>query len=306
MELEGAQGSVSGGAWQVSDLMLPVTFYRCLRDVQPHPRVLQWMDLVRELRTYRDAAGTKEDRAHTCPLWSPVELQPGITRSSKAVEQVAALVLDYDDDAELGASMDCWPGLERVGYTTWSHTSAAPRCRVVLPLAVPIAGQVWSAVYARTLEQAGLTADPQCKDAARVFFLPAQGAGGPHRSTYAKGQLLDLCPVVDAVVAEQAEQEQEKRRRLAELKQVLHTTRDMERAARDALIHDPSARLALAERVGARVVEASGRRAARGAPCPCCGRPDVWWLVDGTGWAKCNHQQSCGWEGSLYDYGKGT
>jgi hypothetical protein len=38
---------------------------------------------------------------------------------------------------------------------------------------------------------------------------------------------------------------------------------------------------------------------AKGAICPQCGRPSIWWRVDEPGPAHCNHKRSCGWVGSL-------
>jgi len=56
--------------------------------------------------------------------------------------------------------------------------------------------------------------------------------------------------------------------------------------------------------VGARIM---GDRA-RQATCPACGRASVWWELQpaGAGWARCNHQASCGWAGSLQELTKGV
>lgn len=294
-------------ARQVPDLA--VTYYRSLMDTQPHARHLTWEQLRADLRTYRAAAGSKMDRQHSCPLWSPVQLRPGCTRSSAAVLYVSALVLDYDTQAEIGAALAQWAGLEAVAYTTWSHSPAAPRCRVVLPLATSIAGSIWADVYARATEhlQPPLAPDRQCKDPSRAYFVPAVGCGGLHRSRYQPGSLLDLRPTAAAVQqAQEAHRQAQEARRATQRQrrgQTIPSTTGLAREAQEALRHDPSVRQALAERVGAAVVESAGSRKARGAPCPSCGRGAVWWAVDGTGWARCNHRNSCGYEASLYDYG---
>ena len=38
---------------------------------------------------------------------------------------------------------------------------------------------------------------------------------------------------------------------------------------------------------------------ARKVKCPKCGDRSVWWMIHGTGYAKCSHLNSCGWLGPL-------
>jgi hypothetical protein len=51
------------------------------------------------------------------------------------------------------------------------------------------------------------------------------------------------------------------------------------------------------------VVTRDGARVAIGLPCPGCGRPDVWFLIDPrAAWsARCNHAKTCGWHGQIAD-----
>ena len=60
---------------------------------------------------------------------------------------------------------------------------------------------------------------------------------------------------------------------------------------------DPVARQMLGERVGGVVLE----RHVRKVKCPKCGDRSVWWMVDGTGFAKCSHLNSCGWMAPLQE-----
>jgi hypothetical protein len=115
---------------------------------------------------------------------------PGCWRSSAGVELVTALVLDDD-----GHTPD-WAALERtgnlvVGYTTWSHDESEPRWRLVVPFAEPVAVEHWAAVHRAGVERFDPRADPQCKDAARLFFLHASP---PHRAHLAKTRLLEGAP----------------------------------------------------------------------------------------------------------------
>jgi len=58
---------------------------------------------------------------------------------------------------------------------------------------------------------------------------------------------------------------------------------------------EPAARQMLAERLGV-VTEQHARK----VKCPQCGDRSVWWMIHGTGYAKCSHLNSCGWLGPLH------
>lgn len=58
---------------------------------------------------------------------------------------------------------------------------------------------------------------------------------------------------------------------------------------------EPTARQLLAERLGV-VTEQHARK----VKCPQCGDRSVWWMIHGTGFAKCSHLNSCGWLGPLH------
>jgi len=58
---------------------------------------------------------------------------------------------------------------------------------------------------------------------------------------------------------------------------------------------DPYARQRLAEQIGAVVTDQHARR----IKCPQCGDTSVWFMLHGTGYAKCSHLNSCGWLGPL-------
>ena len=281
-----------------------VTGYASTLDPRPHARQVSWLGLVHSLQRYRPHSGSKAERLRSAPLWAPHRLRSGQTRSTAAVLDVWALVLDYDEGQTLEDALALWPDAEAMAYTTWSHTDQAPRCRLVLPLRYPIAGSIWSAVHADVVR----AADPACKDPGRAYYLPAVGAGGPHRTLYRRGDWLDLRTDAEAAEARQAEQEAARAAHIAAVRQRMRAPYRPE-ALRSELAQqlrtDPAARQRVADLVGARVV---GDRA-RHAPCPACGRRSVWWQLqpDGTaGWARCNHQSSCGWAGSLQELTKGV
>ena len=285
-----------------------VTFYAHTRDARrPLTRALSWPALATTLRRFRPVSGDKRHRLRAAPLWSPVELREP-RRASSCVATVCALVLDYDDAAALTLSeaLARWEGLERVGYTTWSHRSDAPRCRVVLPLTRPIAGDQWADLYRAILTDQGQGADPQCCDPSRAYYLPAIGAGGPHESAHVAGDWLDLTDRAEQVQADRArraQQQADSRRRQAErARRQIRERGAQERTLRQVLATDGDARRRVADLAGMTIAQAStGGEIARRGLCPACGRADVWFAL-AKGFARCNHRQSCGWTGSVYDY----
>ena len=74
-----------------------------------------------------------------------------------------------------------------------------------------------------------------------------------------------------------------------------------EREMMRRLREEPSVRMALAKELGAKVVGEPPK--ASGVICPSCGKKSVWFYidVDRMTTARCNHQNSCGYWGSLYD-----
>lgn len=74
-----------------------------------------------------------------------------------------------------------------------------------------------------------------------------------------------------------------------------------EREMMRRLKEDPAVRMALAKELGAKVVGEPPK--ASGVICPSCGKRSIWFYidVDRMTTARCNHQNSCGYWGSLYD-----
>lgn len=87
----------------------------------------------------------------------------------------------------------------------------------------------------------------------------------------------------------------------ARQKSVVRTDVDADREVRRRLREDPDARETLGQAIGGK---RKGDRMVR-VPCPACGRPSVWWYLDpsahDTRSAACEHKNSCGWGGGLYD-----
>jgi hypothetical protein len=261
------------------DLVLPIAVFRGgLYDTTPEARPEStWGELVRAL-TRRRVVAVKEKGVG----WSPVTVQPGRTRGLAAVVAVWALVLDYDGTASLSQARDTWAPWAHVGHTTWS---GPPSCRIVVPLAAPCPRDAWPRVFAWARARDSRI-DKKTKDASRFWFAPATPtADAPFESWTHEGPPLRLAydRLPEAGRAAQAGPA---------------PARTWGVGARRAAVRrldDPAVRARAAEYLR---VSVNSNGHAKGATCPKCGRPSVWWSTAG-GPALCNHRHSCGWVGSL-------
>jgi hypothetical protein len=156
-------------------------------DVQPCQRTLSWPRL-------RDWLGRHQilGRREQARLWSPVRYQPGATRAKHSVVEVTALVFDVDDGTEPDA-ITFWLGdLDYVISSTYSHTRAHPRLRVVVRLVEPIPGAEFDDVWRRANQHLlHGHVDPSTKDRCRMFFVPSCPPGAETVSVQHPGRALD-------------------------------------------------------------------------------------------------------------------
>lgn len=164
------------------DVRIPVSVFQNKDDKHPEPHELSWRALAIRLCRYSERL-SKDGKA-----WSPVTYLPGTTRGKANVDQVFALVLDLDHGGDYWVLLD---GRELVAHTTHSHTPAAPRWRVTLPLTRPVGGADWPAFWLRANAFFGGCVDPATKDASRLFYLPSCPPGAQHEEKWQHGTLLD-------------------------------------------------------------------------------------------------------------------
>lgn len=162
--------------------IIPVVVFDDKLDNQPRPFNMPWLALAQRLCKYEERLN-KDGQA-----WSPVSYRPGTTRGKTNVDQVHVLVLDVDHTV---LPLDLLEGLEYVAHTTFSHTEADPRWRVVLPLSEPIAGRDWPAFWLKANAHFGGCVDPATKDSSRIFYLPSCQPGGVHEVRQQHGAFLD-------------------------------------------------------------------------------------------------------------------
>ncbi len=269
---------------------------RIVPGCRPETRAMSWALLGRSLTTARapSASGKTE-----LPAWSPALYRAGVTsRSLEGVVEVSCLVLDYDDGTPVDAALARWADFPLIWHTSWSHMAdgRTPKFRVVLPLARPVPAALWPRAWDAARRRAAGTPDPKCKDASRIYFVPAlrdEGAVFEGAVVDAGGALLDLD--AERLPATAEERAAELRRLAPPPPPIASHGAARRRAENERLKTDPVAREWAANRLGARV---RGNRA-EDIRCPGCGRATAFSLPApgaATG-AECQHANSCGWLG---------
>ncbi len=137
-------------------------------------------------------------------LWAPLLFRPGGKRDAADIQHVSCLVLDYDDGTPIDEADDVWRPWFHIIHTTWSHTPAHPKFRVVLPLARPVAPAAFLDVWRWAEDRTGFAIDPTGKGVARAYAIPVvPDARASRRALAHPGPLLDA--VLEGIIAGAAE-----------------------------------------------------------------------------------------------------
>ncbi len=148
-----------------------------------------------ELRDAKDGAG-----------WMPVSLRDQSKgRRADNVDKVYCLVLDVDhglsfDDAVTRLRAH---GYEAALHTSFSHSDAEDRFRVVLPLEKPATPEQARSLFSMLQGLFDGKVDSACSDASRFFYLPAcpESKKGLFRAEHIRGRALRLEDVIEHSVA---------------------------------------------------------------------------------------------------------
>ena len=233
-------------------------------------------------------------------LWSPTSFEG--TRSGANARSVSMLVYDIDDGVAPFSSWRLFADYCVLAHTSFSHSAAHHKYRIILPLATPIPAGDWNRASIAAKELWDSTVgrgepDPKAlKDVARIYYryahpLKDASRGKDHplyqlqQHEYWEGPLLDL----DYSHIEIPKVQPKSYKPLGK------------RSMQDVML-DTTFRAAAADKLGAKIVGNN----ARGILCPSCNRPDVFFSIDlalpnSQKWPKCNHEHSCAYWGSFED-----
>jgi len=233
---------------------------------------------------------------YACPYYVGGALRDN-RRALSAVQRMSLLSLDVEGGPTTQEAHQAFLPWHHDIYTSWRHTPAEHRFRVVLPLARDVDGDAYRVIWAWAADRMGGGVDPQAKDPSRALFLPAIKPDGSRAvaKAWTEAPLLDPMPILD-----------EHRKRMAAKRpppvrpppRRAYLPEDRaRRLARHRLRADRGTRERAAAWLEARI---RGSRAER-IVCPSCGRPSVWFYLEpgAKSTASCNHLNSCGWWGHL-------
>lgn len=175
------------------------TTFRHVKAPEPHSvRDWTWGEFVDFIRAN---GHERVDDKNDAYLFGNYRLKEGTRSKNANVELVFGWALDLDKlsqteiDAVLERLVD--EGLAFVAYSTFQHTAEKPRLRVVGPLARPIPGAEWPAVWRAIVDTYSPGADEQCKDSRRLYWFPAARPGAPVELFSNDGKALEP-PAVQA------------------------------------------------------------------------------------------------------------
>lgn len=277
---------------------------------RPEPATLDWSGLVSLLTTWRHypcpTAFPNLDGKLALDCWSPATYPPDCSRRKKSlVASVTCLVLDFDDGLRFEQAVEVYQDFDHIGHTSWSHAETHHKFRLILPLAEPVPGPVWSRAWRWVLEdwQAKAprdaegkllgTPDTACKDASRLYFLPAIRPGAPRYAWVHQSYYGPLSIPWRALPADPPP------RPIAPIRPRLVGSDQAEREIQKRLNSEPAARRDLGHVLDGAV----GEELVRHVRCPSCDKRSVWWPIrpDRRKTASCNHRNTCGWWGWLFD-----
>ena len=230
------------------------------------------------------------------PLWSPASYEPNATRKKANVKNVSCMVYDVDD----GTSFEfhhLFSDYRYIAHTTDSHTKDHHKWRLILPLEHHVAGKEWYRAWqcGRDLfkRRTGAEIDGACKDPSRMYYV------APPRL---RREYIDHSHIGDYLELDwrSVPKRKPKNKVVTMTNRKARTAKTSARRIMESLKCETESRQAAAIELGANI---SDDGIARGVMCPQCSRSDVWFAInpEQKHTATCNHKNSCGWYGSVFD-----
>lgn len=143
--------------------------------------------------------------------WTPGTFR-GDYRSKVNVEEMSAIGFDADEEprASLERLVYLLSACSTVVYSTFRHTEAAPRWRLVLWLSRPVSVEEYERTWRHMgglLRAAGVGIGAAAKDPSRFWYRSGHAPGAPFSFATTDGPLLD----VDAILSAQEQERIERR-----------------------------------------------------------------------------------------------
>ena len=243
------------------------------------------------------------------PLWSPAKYSG--TRCIANTVSIDFLVYDIDDGIAPQSAWLLFKDHAVMVHSSYSHSAAHHKYRVIIPLAESIPVNAWSfASYAayqywETIVGRGEPDLNALKDPSRAYYRYSKQSN-LHNADYSPGPLfkLDYGHVSGHDIANWKPIKQEIKKKEPIIRKKRRVLRAKARNTRDLAEQQyrrPDNRLMAAHRLGAKIVG----NEARYITCPQCSRNSVHFSIDinlpsSTLWPKCNHK-SCSFYSSLVD-----
>lgn len=120
----------------------------------------------------------------------------GNRRSLPRVEQVHALILDFDEgDTTVRQAARLLPETKSIIYTTFRHTPEHPKLRVIFPFDRPVDADEYARIWgwaAGKITKEKRVLDESTRDASRFWYLPSCPPGSPYEWQEIDGKALDV------------------------------------------------------------------------------------------------------------------
>ena len=150
---------------------------RDVRPVRGLPEDLFWRYLRKEIPNEHLDFGRSKTAFDASKDGAAVSLAEYVVprRANKNVRSVQALALDVDDcdEEQVLVALERLAPYDYFAWTTFKHTTAHPKLRVIVPLAEPVAVGDYAVVWAAWSAFTGGVTDKSTSDAARLLYLPS-------------------------------------------------------------------------------------------------------------------------------------
>ena len=181
--------------------MDPISLCRFDGLKKTHPAIYELKSLEELVEFFTSMEPPTVKKEERNDFFSMVAYKPDTKRAKENVETLSAVVLDFDNTEDgqlkLPEFIEQLKQLDLIYlyYTTWSHTEARHRWRLILPFAKAIEPNFWPEVHARVLNLLGnpIGLDKSAsKDVARMWIMPCIAEGGVYEVGYEiAGKFLD-------------------------------------------------------------------------------------------------------------------